>query len=99
MGVADITEFSPRHRRAQISLALLRTARGKGIGSAVLAELTLYAKNQLGLHQLYALVQAKSNPISMNMFLSHGYKVVATLPQWHFSAGEYEDVSLLQLIL
>lgn len=99
IGLADITNFSPTDSRAEIGITIQAAEREKGYGRAVLGLLEAYARNFLHLHQFYAHVSREHNPGSQKLFASAGYKEIATLPQWHFFRGQYEDISIFQKIL
>lgn len=96
VGLTDLTQFSPRHKRAQVSIALLRSHCGHGIGSQALQRLHSYAVEQLHIQQLYALVMRQSNPVSFQLFSHSGYEHIATLPKWHFDGTNFQDVEFMQ---
>lgn len=99
VGLADIVHFTPTDSRAEIGLTIQRSERNKGYGRAALELLEAYAKNFLRLHQFYALISLNHNPHCRNLFQSAGYTAVATLPEWHFRNGKYEDLTIFQKIL
>ncbi len=94
---ADITDFDPRHKHAQVGIVVFPDHRKHGIGGEVLDILGEYARRVVDLHVLYALV-AKSNEASRRLFASGGYKEVALLPQWLFSEGKYCDALVFEKI-
>lgn len=96
IGLIDLINFSPLDRRAEVGIALLKDARGKGYGQQALACLERFSSDMLHMNLLYAYVSADNNPISRKLFLSSGYQEIARLPEWHFYHGSYEDVLLYQ---
>ena len=96
-GFLDITDFLPRHRRAQIRIALMQDATGRGLATNALKEAAEYAKSQ-GLQQLYAIV-AINNSRARALFLRAGYTEVSILPDWLLQDGAYVDAVLYRMML
>ncbi|MBR1712323.1 MAG: GNAT family N-acetyltransferase [Alloprevotella sp.] len=99
VGLLDLLDVSPTDRRAEVGIALLATARGKGYAHSALEQLETYARDVLNLRMLFANVSASANPAARQLFLGCGYTEVATLPAWHYRAGEYEDLLVLQKLI
>lgn len=97
VGIVDLTSYEPRPARAEVGIALLRAERGKGYGSRALCLLEELARDRLRLHSLYAHV-AQSNAPSCALFERCGYTMVATLTDWLYCGGAYEDAVLYQKI-
>ena len=97
MAFADITDFDPRHKRAQVGIVVFPSHRNCGIGTEVLSMLDEYARRVVELHTLYAVV-AKDNGPSRRLFASAGYREVALLPQWLFVEGQYADAVVAEKI-
>ena len=72
--------------------------RGKGLGRQALELLTLYAREHLGLRQLYVFI-ALDNETCLNLFESYGYRRVGVVNSWVKRGTQYHDVALLQMIL
>lgn len=96
-GFLDITDLVPRHRRAQIGIALIQDATGRGLATSALKEASDYAGKQ-GLQQLYAIVAINNAP-ARALFNRAGYTEACTLPDWFLQEGEYEDAVLYTLHL
>lgn len=96
-GFLDLTDFMPRHRRAQVGIVLLPEAQGRGVATEVLREVGEYARLQ-GLHQLYAVVMS-TNSRARSLFQRAGYNEIACLPEWLLSDDRYVDAILFQTIL
>lgn len=99
IGLVDLINFTPLDRRAEVGIALLKSARGKGHGKAALGCIERFSTEVLRMHQLYAYISAENNPESNRLFQSSGYQRIALLPEWHFYHGTYEDILLYQKIL
>lgn len=99
VGLIDLTGISILDRKAEVGIALLKSERGKGLGSAALLQMEDYARKKLRLRFLYCKVSAHHNPQSRFLFESNGYQQIALLPVWHYSNGNYEDLILFQKML
>ncbi len=94
VGLLDLFDFDPYNQRAEVGIALLTAARGKGFGQAALAAIEDFARTTLRLHQIYAYISREQNKPSRRLFIRSGYTECATLPQWHQYEGTFEDVSV-----
>ncbi len=95
-GLVDLVNFSPVHRRAEVSIALLQAFRGKGYGASALLQLEDYARRYLHVRMLYAHVAVPRNLAAISLFRSAGYVATALLPEWHCNGEEREDVQVMQ---
>ena len=98
VGMADLTNFSPAHLRAEVGIYLLEAYRGMGYGVSALMELSSYARQVLHLHQLYACID-KQNKKSVDTFLNAGYVASAELKDWLYDGKKHRDALLMQLFL
>lgn len=99
VGLLDLTNFSPIHRRAEVGIVVRSECRGKGYGKEALRLLVDYAHRVVGLHQLYAIVSRANEP-ALKLFASCGYHETAILKDWLFSAsGEVQDACIFQSFL
>lgn len=96
-GFLDITDLVPRHRRAQVGIALMPDATGRGLATGALEEAALYARRQ-GLSQLYAIV-ATDNAPARALFVRAGYAEACVLTEWLSVGGRYVDAVLYRLYL
>lgn len=98
-GCVDLTDFSPKHLRAEVGIVLFSDFQGCGYATRVLRMLAAYAKEFLSLHQLYAIVSEK-NHRAQRLFERAGYCRAAELPDW-LSGGNgcYVSASLFTLRL
>lgn len=96
IGLIDLTNYSATNRSAEIGISLLRSERGKGYGKAAIKEIEHYARTHLNMRMLYAHTSADSSSAGKNLFLACKYIPVATLPEWHFCNGKYEDLTIFK---
>ena len=94
LGLADLVNFSPRHHRAEISLAILPEFQGLHIGERVVHELENYA-HSMGLHQLYAIIAVTNLPAT-RLFQRMGYDSSTLLKDWLFSDDKFVDAHVWQ---
>ncbi|MBR1519461.1 MAG: GNAT family N-acetyltransferase [Prevotella sp.] len=95
VGIADLVNFDPRHRRAEVGLMLMSEYRGLGYASAALQELCRYSAEVLNINQLYAIVAA-DNSKSISMLKRIGFADSGVLKEWLCNGREYTDAILLQ---
>ena len=97
VGVADLFEFSPSDRRAEMGLVIDAACRGKGYGREALAVLCDYAEQVLDLHQICVYIH-EENQAARQLFATSGFHYVATLPDWVYWNKQYRNVCLYQRI-
>lgn len=97
VGVIDLYDFEPHHRRAGVGILIDREYQQKGLATEALLLLCKYAFSFLKLHQLYAYIPVKNKP-SKRLFTRCGFEERGLLPDWQQMTGGYEDVWLVSLI-
>lgn len=97
IGMVDLVNFDPTHRRAELGIILLEAYRNKGIGQAVIKEICHYANKYLHLNQVYAIVD-KNNYSCLQCLQRVGFIKGAVLKQWLFINNDYIDAIILQYI-
>lgn len=95
VGIVDLTDFSPHHRRAEVGIVLLHDFHRQGIGSTALRLLSNYASERLHLRSLYAYVACDNAP-AQALFRQIGYEEVGCLQRWIEGS---QEATLFQLIL
>lgn len=95
VGFIDLTNFSPRHQRAEVGICLLPEYQQKRIGTEALRLMEDYAAQMLHIHQLYAYINP-ANEISTRLFSSAGYRLVGTLRDWVKTSSGYTPIDIRQ---
>lgn len=95
VGIADLVNFNPKHRRAEVGLMLMSQYRGRGYASAALKELCRYSSEVLNINQLYAVVST-DNIKSITMLKRMGFHESGVLSEWLCNGCEYSDAIILQ---
>ena len=95
VGIADIVDFDPGNRRAEIGLVIEQPFRGQGYGLSAMKELQRYALEVLHLHQLYAIIDVQ-NEACLQMFRQLGYHESSCLKDWLYDGREYRDAIVMQ---
>ena len=96
-GTVDFLNFDPLNNRAELGLFIATEFRGKGLGRQALDLLTSYARQHIGLRQLYVYI-AIDNEVCLKLFEDYGYRRVGTLQSWVKRGNTYRDVALLQMV-
>ncbi len=82
IGLVDLFDFDPRHRRAGIGIIILNpTDRNKGVGAEALQLLMDYSFTVLELHQVYANI-LEDNLASIHLFEKLGFEKVGVKKEW-----------------
>ena len=95
VGIVDLMNFNPQHRRAEVGIVILDHYRNQGYGLAAMEHMFRYAHTTLHLHQLYALV-GENNTYSIRLFEAAGFKKAGNLKEWLFDGDNYHDVIIYQ---
>ena len=98
IGTVDFLNFDPLNNRAELGLFITQEMRGKGLGRQSLEVITAYAREHIGLKQLYVYIST-DNIACMHLFEEFGYRCVGVLKSWVKRGSNYQDVKLLQMIL
>ncbi len=99
IGIADLINFDPRHRRAEIGIVVEQPHRRKGYAREALEALHDYARRVIHLHQLYVIISIGNQP-ARQLFHSMGYRTTATLTDWLLlSDNTFSDAVVMQLQL
>jgi len=98
VGTIDFLNFDPLNNRAELGLFITAEQRGKGLGREALELLTTYARDHLGLRQLYVYI-ALDNTVCLKLFDDFGYHRAGVLQSWVKRGKTYRDVAIMQMIL
>ena len=97
VGTIDFLNFDPLNNRAELGLFIANEHRGKSLGRQALELLTAYARDHIGLRQLYVFI-ALDNEVCLKLFEDYGYNRVGVLKSWVKRGTTYSDVALLQML-
>jgi len=97
VGMIDLFEFNPLHKRAGVGILIIESEQHKGFASEAIELLINYSFNQLNLHQLFANITA-DNTKSLELFKKLNFKKIGVKKEWIFSKGDFKDEILFQLI-
>lgn len=98
VGIVDLTDFDPRHRRAELGIVIKKEFQGKGYAKVSVVRLLQYAQNILHLQQIYAIVGVR-NQKAAKMLQSVGFEGDNVLKQWLCCQDGYEDAIFFQYFL
>lgn len=94
-GFADLQNYAPLHRRAEVGIVVVPGCQRKGLATEALCLLTQYAFSRLGIHQLYALV-SEGHVASEALFHKCGYRQTAILRDWLRSPEGWQNAVVFQ---
>jgi diamine N-acetyltransferase len=97
VGMIDLFEFEPKHRRAGIGILISPEFERKGYASEALELLINYTFTHLDLHQVYANI-TDDNLKSISLFEKHGFEKIGVKKDWIYSNGIFKNELLYQLI-
>lgn len=95
VGLVDLFDFDPKHKRAGIGILIDFKERGKGYARESLKLLEEYCFNHLDLNQIYANIGIDNNP-SLNLFEGLDYAKVGVKKDWILTANGFVDEVLYQ---
>lgn len=97
IGIIDLFDFNPQHKRAGIGILIHKEYQKKGFASEALELLITYCFTHLNFHQLYANITS-DNENSISLFSKHQFKKIGVKKDWIFSNNTFKDEILYQLI-
>lgn len=98
IGLIDLFDFDPKHRRAGIGLVILNPKdRNQGIGQQVLSLFLDYVFSALDLHQVYANI-LEDNKASIHLFEKLGFHKIGVKEDWVYWGGRFKNEVLYQKI-
>jgi diamine N-acetyltransferase len=95
VGFIQLEHVHPVHRHAHLGVALSRTARGVGHGSAAVRLLERHAHDVLGVRKVLLEVKS-SNARAVALYERLGYQRVGVLREHFYLAGSFHDVTVLE---
>lgn len=97
LGIIDVFDFDPHHRRAAVGIIIERDFQNKGYGTEALKLVIQYAKKTLGLKQLYCGIGIE-NHTSLKLFQKQGFQITGTRQSWRLTNEKWVDEHFLQLV-
>ena len=97
VGTVDFLNFDPLNNRAELGLFIAKEYRGRGLGLRALHLLTAYARDHIGLRQLYVFI-GEDNEVCLKVFEDFGFRRVGSLHSWIKRGKDYRDAVLLQMV-
>ncbi|MBO73254.1 MAG: GNAT family N-acetyltransferase [Flavobacteriales bacterium] len=97
IGLIDLFEFEPKHKRVGVGVLVDEKSRGKGYAREALSILEEYCFKHLDLKQIYANIGSK-NKVSLQLFEGLGYQKVGVKKDWIKTTNGFEDEILYQKI-
>jgi len=97
LGLLDLFDFDPIHRRAGIGILIKKEFRGQGFGKAGLELLLSYCSQDLHLHQVYCNIHEYNNQ-SLNLFKGFGFEIVGMKKEWVLVNNSWTNEYFLQKI-
>ena len=98
IGMVDLMDFSPIHRRAELGLVIRKEYRGRGYASAVLDKIVDYGRKVIHLHQIYAIVGVRNEKMAKLLKMS-GFQGDKVLKGWLRNGDGYDDAFFFQTFL
>jgi diamine N-acetyltransferase len=98
VGIVDLVNFDPSHRRAELGLIIQEPYRHVGYAQSTVSEILAYAVDVLHLHQIFAFIDVR-NEACISLFRKLGYETSPRLKDWLFDGREYHDAVVVQMIL
>lgn len=98
VGMVDLTNFDPKHMRAEIGIVVIGDRRRQGYALSAIDQLLRYARQTLHLHQVYAVVDS-SNEAAVELFRKLKFESSSTLCEWLYDGSTYRDALLFQCML
>ncbi|PCI10720.1 MAG: GNAT family N-acetyltransferase [Flavobacteriaceae bacterium] len=97
VGLIDLFDFDPKHKRAGIGIVISQQFQDKGFASESLELLINFAFTYLDLHQLFANI-TEDNMKSILLFEKLGFKKSGVKKDWIYTNGNFKNELIYQLI-
>lgn len=97
VGMIDLFEFNPQHKRVGIGILITPQYQSKGYASESLEMIIDYAFTHLQVHQVFANITS-DNFKSIALFEKFNFQIAGIKKDWVFSNTKYKDEILYQLI-
>ena len=97
VGLIDLFDFDPKHKRAGIGIVISQQFQDNGFASESLELLINFAFTYLDLHQLFANI-TDDNIKSIALFKKLGFEKSGVKKDWIYANGNFKNELIYQLI-
>jgi len=97
LGLIDLYDFNPKHKRAGLGIILHQNYQGKGFGKTAINLMLNYAFDTLDLHQVHVTINSE-NINSIKLFELLGFQLIGEQKDWNYSNGNYYSQYFYQKI-
>jgi diamine N-acetyltransferase len=97
IGVIDLYDFEPHHRRAGVGIFVLPEEQEKGYATDALRSMIRYSFEVLNLHMLHCNI-TENNTNSIRLFEKAGFLPCGVRKEWRYLDDHWMDELMFQLI-
>ena len=97
VGLIDLFDFNPKHKRAGIGIVISQQSQDKGFASESLELLIKFAFTHLDLHQLFVNI-TEDNTKSISLFEKLGFEKSGVKKDWIYTNKNFKNELIYQLI-
>lgn len=97
VGMIDLFDFEPTHRRAGIGIMISERHQNQGFASEAVDLVIDYSFNVLMLKQLYCNILPENTP-SIHLFTKKGFRLIGVKKDWLLIENQWKDEQMYQLI-
>lgn len=97
VGIIDLFDFEPLHRRVGVGILIDKNYRRKGYAAESIALIKEYAFDILHVHQIYCNIIA-DNQSSISLFQNEGFEIVGNKKEWLLTEEGFKDELILQCL-
>lgn len=98
VGIVDLSDFEPRHNRAEMGLVVRKEYRNRGYAKQIVEQLIQYSRRVLHLHQVYCVISV-DNEAACGLFRSLSFRGDQRLEDWLFDGEKYSDAMFFHYFL
>lgn len=95
VGMADVFDLDPTHRRAGVGILIAPESRGRGYGLESVLLLKKYLFEVVRVHQIFCNIMS-NNIYSMKLFQKAGFEICGCKREWVATADGFVDEMMLQ---
>lgn len=95
VGMVDVFDFDPSHRRAGVGILIAPDSRGRGYGLEAILLVKNYLFGVVRVHQIFCNIMS-NNIYSMRLFQKAGFEVCGCKREWMLTDSGFVDEMMLQ---